>query len=158
MLAFWGNTSTPFPCCDIMASTPAAPSDPNLTAWRPLGLAIPRPAALSLHQGFRDPLRPLRLNGAWGIGVGSGSGADGTQPLEGRIHWFQAADDTLTEWRDDGILFAVPRTNGYVDPLTMAYNASCMSLSGSISTISTVSSWLCVSMHMCGALPCPVCA
>ena len=38
------------------------------------------------------------------------------------------------------------------------YGASGMSLSGSISTILTVLSWLCVSIHMCGALPCPVCA
>ena len=32
------------------------------------------------------------------------------------------------------------------------------SLSGSISTILTVLSWICVGIHMCGALPAPFCA
>ena len=32
------------------------------------------------------------------------------------------------------------------------------SLSGSISTISTVLSWVCVGIPMCGAMPSPVCA
>ena len=32
------------------------------------------------------------------------------------------------------------------------------SLSGSISTILTVSSWICAGIYMCGALPSPVCA
>ena len=31
-------------------------------------------------------------------------------------------------------------------------------LSGPIFTILTVLSWICVGIHMCGALPCPVCA
>ena len=35
---------------------------------------------------------------------------------------------------------------------------TCTSLSGPISTISTVLSWVCVGMPMCGALPSPVCA
>jgi sucrose-6-phosphate hydrolase SacC (GH32 family) len=124
LVAFWGNTSKPFPCCDIQASTVAQPMDPNLTTWRPLGRAIARPTSLSLHQGFRDPLRPLKLGGKWRIGIGSGSGADNTKPLQGEIHWFSAKDDTLLEWDDDGIFFAVPTTNGYVDPVTMAFNAS----------------------------------
>ena len=32
------------------------------------------------------------------------------------------------------------------------------SLSGPISTILTVLSWVCAGIYMCGALPCPVCA
>jgi hypothetical protein len=124
LIAFWGNTSTPFPCCDIQTSAPVVRTDPNLTAWRPLGLAIPRPTTLSLHQGFRDPSRPLKLAGQWRIAVGSGSGADNTKPLEGRIHWFTAANNKLTKWRDDGIFLAVPKTAGYVDPTTMSFNSS----------------------------------
>ena len=124
LIAFWGNTSVPFPCCDIQASTPAQPADPNLTQWAPLGRAIARPASLSLHQGFRDPLRPLKIAGKWRIGVGSGSGADNTTPLQGAIHWFSAKDDGLLEWVPEGIFFAVPTTNGYVDPTTMAFNSS----------------------------------
>ena len=34
----------------------------------------------------------------------------------------------------------------------------CTALSGSISTILTVLSWICVGIHRCGALPSPVCA
>ena len=34
----------------------------------------------------------------------------------------------------------------------------CTSLSGSISTILTVLSWICAGIHTCGALPSPVCA
>jgi len=102
LVAFWGNTSKPFPCCDIQASAPASASNANLTSWRPLGRTIARPHNLSLHQGFRDPLRPLKLRGKWRMGVGSGSGADQTTPLEGRVHWFTAQDETLTTWSDSG--------------------------------------------------------
>ena len=35
---------------------------------------------------------------------------------------------------------------------------SSTSLSGSISTILTISSWICAGMDMCGSLPSPVCA
>ena len=38
------------------------------------------------------------------------------------------------------------------------YNCVGTSLSGSISTILTVLSWICVGIHMCKALPSPVCA
>ena len=34
----------------------------------------------------------------------------------------------------------------------------CTSLSGSISTVLTVLSWICADIYMCGALPSPVCA
>ena len=50
------------------------------------------------------------------MGVGSGSGADNTVPLAGRIRWFTAADDTLTTWADSGVFFEVNATaGGYVD-------------------------------------------
>ena len=42
--------------------------------------------------------------------------------------------------------------------LNSRMRAACTSLSGSISTILTVLSWICVGIHMCGALPSPVCA
>eukprot|EP00729_Bicosta_minor_P026688 gene26688-16807_t len=50
------------------------------------------------------------------MGVGSGSGANNTVPLAGRIRWFTAADDTLTTWADSGVFFEVNATaGGYVD-------------------------------------------
>ena len=114
-VAYWPNTSIPFPCCDIDSATTTNSSLPT-TAWRHTGRAIARPADLSLHQGFRDPHRPLKLKGKWRMGVGSGSGADNTMPLAGRIRWFTATDDTLSKWSDSGIFFEVNSTvAGYVD-------------------------------------------
>ncbi len=112
-VAFWPNTTTPFPCCDIEAATT---TNRSLQGWRRTGLAIPRPTDLSLHQGFRDPHRPVKLAGKWRMGVGSGSGADNTTPLAGRIRWFTATDDTLSQWTDSGTFFEVNTTvAGYVD-------------------------------------------
>eukprot|EP01045_Picozoa_sp_COSAG04_P002767 COSAG04_NODE_105_length_25952_cov_11.965278_14_plen_53_part_00 len=49
------------------------------------------------------------------MGVGSGSGADNSVPLAGRIRWFTAADDTLSTWHDSGIFWEVNSTvAGYV--------------------------------------------
>jgi sucrose-6-phosphate hydrolase SacC (GH32 family) len=112
-VAFWPNTSTPFPCCNIDSATTA---NASLQGWRHTGQAIARPAELSLHQGFRDPHRPLKLAGKWRMGVGSGSGADNVVPLAGRIRWFTATDDTLSAWEDSGTFFEVNETAaGYVD-------------------------------------------
>lgn len=112
-VAFWPNTTTPFPCCDIDAATTA---NHSLQGWRRTGRAISRPTDLSLHQGFRDPHRPVKLAGKWRMGVGSGSGADNTTPLAGRIRWFTATDDTLSHWIDSGTFFEVNTTvAGYVD-------------------------------------------
>ena len=50
------------------------------------------------------------------MGVGSGSGADNVLPLAGRIRWFTATEDTLSDWEDSGIFFEVNETvGGYVD-------------------------------------------
>ena len=120
--AFYPNTSVPFPCCDIdLAASTAA----NQTDWTLHGTVIPRPSDLSLHQGFRDPHRPLQIGDAWYMGVGSGSGADGTSPLAGRIRWFRSTNgDAMTEWTDEGIFFQVNETHGYTDPATMVWNAT----------------------------------
>ena len=111
-LAFWPNTSTPFPCCDILGATA---TNASLQGWRRTGTAIRRPTDLTLHQGFRDPHRPIKLKGFWRMGVGSGSGADNAVPLAGRIRWFTAADDTLGTWQDSGVFWEVNSTvAGYV--------------------------------------------
>lgn len=120
-VAFWPNTSVPFPCCDIDRG---ATTLGNLSSWIHTGRAIARPTDLSLHQGFRDPHRPLKVAGKWRIGVGSGSGADESKPLVGRIRWFTALDKSLQRWEDSGILFEVNQTHGYTDPRTMEWNAT----------------------------------
>ena len=120
--AFYPNTSVSFPCCDIDLATSTAA---NQTDWTLHGTVIPRPSDLSLHQGFRDPHRPLQIGDAWYMGVGSGSGADGTSPLAGRIRWFRSTNgDAMTEWTDEGIFFQVNETHGYTDPATMVWNAT----------------------------------
>ena len=120
--AFYPNTSVSFPCCDIDLATSTAA---NQTDWALHGTVIPRPSDLSLHQGFRDPHRPLQIGDAWYMGVGSGSGADGTSPLAGRIRWFRSTNgEAMTEWTDEGIFFQVNETHGYTDPATMVWNAT----------------------------------
>ena len=49
-----------------------------------------------------------------------------------------------------------PRIAGSWDPV--ASNGWGTSLSGSISTILTILSWICAGIYMCAALPSPVCA
>jgi sucrose-6-phosphate hydrolase SacC (GH32 family) len=117
-LAFYGNTSTPFPCCDIDIARST-----NQSTWERVGIALKRPANLSLHQGFRDPHRPIKFADSWWMGIGSGSGADSTAPIAGRIHWFKG-DDTMTRWEDAGIFFEVKETHGYTDPDTIVWNAT----------------------------------
>lgn len=89
-VAFYPNTSVPFPCCDMERSVA---TNASMTEWRHTGKAFLRPTDLSMHQGFRDPHRPFEMFGRWWMGVGTGSGADDTQPLAGRIRLFRA-DDT----------------------------------------------------------------
>ena len=107
-LAFYPNTSVPFPCCDIDVATSAAP---NQTDWVRHGVAIKRPASLSTHQGFRDPHRPVCMAGSWWMGVGSGTGPEGATLPAGRVHWFKATSSARTAWEDAGIFFQVCGTN-----------------------------------------------
>ena len=44
------------------------------------------------------------------------------------------------------------------NPLAAPWQPKGTALSGSISTVLTVLSWICVGIHSRGALPCPVCA
>ena len=65
----------------------------------------------------------------------------------------------------DRLVCANPATagvvGGYLPVLRWTYEetaAGCTALSGPIFTILTVLSWICVGIHMCGALPSPVLA
>ena len=82
--------------------------------------------------------------------------------------WSLLDADQVIPWADQRLKFhhkyrfwIQPYTKGYHTPLEYGNGAGFYlgtALSGSISTILTIWSWICAGIYMCGALPSPVCA
>ena len=85
-------------------------------------------------------------------------------PVEWTGTWRDARpinrEGALPENELTGTLFTAnaQRVDAFAVPYSYRLMRLCTSLSGSISTISTVLSWISAGIYMCGALPCPVCA
>ena len=64
-----------------------------------------------INAGFRDPVRAFEYNDKWFVRVGCGS----TTPAMAQFCLFEAHDDTLMNFTDQGALYATNETFGYVD-------------------------------------------
>ena len=86
----------------------AKATDDSLTQWDHRGPTIPMPSRI--NTGYRDPVRAFNYNDKWYVGVGCGNKAEGAQ-----FCLFEADDDTLANFTDQGSLFTTNETFGYVD-------------------------------------------
>jgi hypothetical protein len=86
----------------------AVATDAALTKWTHRGATIPMPSRI--NTGYRDPVRAFEWDDKWYVGVGCGNKAEGAQ-----FCLFQAEDDTLAEFTDQGSLYTTNVTFGEVD-------------------------------------------
>ena len=81
----------------------ATSTDRRLSSWNISGMAMARPSTLNGSSNFRDPLRPIEMDGHTYLGVGSGVAPHGP----GMVLWYQAMDDDWTQWQLQGFDFII---------------------------------------------------
>lgn len=86
----------------------AKATDATLTNWDQRGKTVPQPKRI--NAGYRDPVRAFKFGEKWFQGVGCGSKEVGAQ-----FCIFEAKDDTLMEFTDQGSLYTTNVTYGNVD-------------------------------------------
>eukprot|EP01084_Bolivina_argentea_P045370 83519_1 len=111
VVAFWGFVNQ----SGIIRSIS---NDNLLLNWTNTGIVIKPNKNITGHSNeFKDPLRPLTINGNTYIGISAGYGSN-----LGTLLWYKALNSNLTKFEFMGYLFNVSKTDGCIDPKTVMYN------------------------------------
>eukprot|EP01084_Bolivina_argentea_P045371 83520_1 len=109
-----------YPKGDQTGINRAISTDNMLQKWTTTGTVINRPTNIGGSTNFRDPLRPIEINGNLYIGVGSGVNPNGP----GMVLWYKSTKSDMSEWQPLGSLFNVSKTYGCIDSKTIIYNSN----------------------------------